>query len=632
MIQVNTNLVQVDAVVTDALGRQVTDLTAADFEIVEGGQVRRPDHCSYVAMGGGAATSAGASGVAAASAADAPAAGRRTFAFIVANPVINIQWSVSRNGVLTTGTVSLHRLAVPAYQRAGELLDWFVETQVGPQDLAAIGSAEVDLGVLSSFTSDRRVLGAATDRIRDGLMHQSAPVVSVSAHITETGVNTDLRNMVRQNLAVLDMADSTLRQLESLPGRKFVVLLSRGMLFNPSLSGSDVVRSRMRELIARANRAGVTFYTLSPTVIGNFGGIGTAAMSVRGPSLGGIVAGVEDLDGLTHLARETGGRAIYNTNDTRIGLGEILEENRGYYLLAYNPGEGAAGRPHQIKVRVRREGLRVRARSTAYAPVRTRPAAPPDPASALDSAIRARELKVDLTPLFASADGESAHITSLLRVGRGGARPDAEPAAGEGGVDKRALDLRVRVTGPDGRPVKEEAARISLGAGGDEDFSAQFTLPADRPGFYRVSAAALDAASGLMGSDTRFVEVPDLAKRRMSASTLVLLRGDPSSGAPLGELLAREFAPGALLRYRCYVYRAGPARLLVRVTVKRGAQTLTSTEQELSSAGGRGPVALSGALPLGGLPAGSYTLELSVASAGAKGEHPLVSSADFAVR
>jgi len=41
---------------------------------------------------------------------------------------------------------------------------------------------------------------------------------------------------------------------------------------------------------------------------------------------------------LISIAHETGGRAIYNTNDLRAGFADIMEENRGYYLLAYNPG------------------------------------------------------------------------------------------------------------------------------------------------------------------------------------------------------------------------------------------------------------------------------------------------------
>jgi hypothetical protein len=47
VLKTNASLVQVDAVVTDKQGRQVADLTANDFEIVEGGRTITPEYFSY---------------------------------------------------------------------------------------------------------------------------------------------------------------------------------------------------------------------------------------------------------------------------------------------------------------------------------------------------------------------------------------------------------------------------------------------------------------------------------------------------------------------------------------------------------------------------------------------------------
>ena len=54
VVRVNSNLVQVDAVVVDGRGRQVTDLQPSDFEVVEDGAPRRPEYAQYVAVDGGA--------------------------------------------------------------------------------------------------------------------------------------------------------------------------------------------------------------------------------------------------------------------------------------------------------------------------------------------------------------------------------------------------------------------------------------------------------------------------------------------------------------------------------------------------------------------------------------------------
>ena len=50
-IRVSTTLVQVDVVVTDREGRQVTNLTKDDFELFEYGKLRPITHFSYVRTG-----------------------------------------------------------------------------------------------------------------------------------------------------------------------------------------------------------------------------------------------------------------------------------------------------------------------------------------------------------------------------------------------------------------------------------------------------------------------------------------------------------------------------------------------------------------------------------------------------
>src|SRR5580658_7221955 len=51
VLRISVNLVQVDAVVTDSSGRQVTNLTADDFEILEDRQPQKITAFSYVSVG-----------------------------------------------------------------------------------------------------------------------------------------------------------------------------------------------------------------------------------------------------------------------------------------------------------------------------------------------------------------------------------------------------------------------------------------------------------------------------------------------------------------------------------------------------------------------------------------------------
>jgi hypothetical protein len=49
-IRTNVNLVQIDAIVTDAKDRQVTDLKAGDFEILQDGNPQVITNFSYISI------------------------------------------------------------------------------------------------------------------------------------------------------------------------------------------------------------------------------------------------------------------------------------------------------------------------------------------------------------------------------------------------------------------------------------------------------------------------------------------------------------------------------------------------------------------------------------------------------
>jgi hypothetical protein len=69
------------------------------------------------------------------------------------------------------------------------------------------------------------------------------------------------------------------------------------------------------------------------------------------------------LDTIRILAAETDGRAIVNTNDLDAGMKQIMRDSSAYYLLGYTSTLAKAdGRFHEIKVRVKRPGVQVRAR------------------------------------------------------------------------------------------------------------------------------------------------------------------------------------------------------------------------------------------------------------------------------
>jgi VWFA-related protein len=341
VLRINTTLLQVDAIVRDEKGQAITDLRAEDFVIVENGRTYPVEYCSYINLVSERPRTA------------APTDGRlsenelgRAIAFIITRPIIDANVVLTTpGGDIRSGSASNRSIAATDANTVRRLLHQFVDHQIGARDLVAIHSTERDLGVLANFTTDR-------DALRAAIEHATKPVPAASwvrVMVTNDGISGTL---VDQNLAVLQTLSDAIEQVQALPGRKLVVLVSRGFVIHPRLTGSEQVRDRLRELTAQANRAGIAIYTLNPRGLGLTSGT------------------LQDMDSLIALSQETGGRSVYNTNDLSIGFSEILKENEGYYLLGYQLADDEPNAPHKIKVQVKRPKLKAQSRQTIYSATR----------------------------------------------------------------------------------------------------------------------------------------------------------------------------------------------------------------------------------------------------------------------
>ena len=122
-------------------------------------------------------------------------------------------------------------------------------------------------------------------------------------------------------------------------GRKSILFFSQG----PPLPPSSPNEQRYRAAMEAANRGNVTIHVIDPRPLGSvgFGGANT----------------------LRRIAADTGGRAIVNTNDPTEQLNGVMADASAYYLIGYTPTRrGNDGKFHEIKVRVKRRGVRVTAR------------------------------------------------------------------------------------------------------------------------------------------------------------------------------------------------------------------------------------------------------------------------------
>ena len=133
--------------------------------------------------------------------------------------------------------------------------------------------------------------------------------------------------------------------------------------------GSAVMMD-LRRVFQTANRFNTSLYTVDPRGLATFEfdldqpvvNFRTDQRSLR-----------QTQDTLRVLAEETDGRAIVNQNNVRSGLRQMLSDSSSYYLLGYNSSLLATdGKFHEIDVRVKREGVRLRARKGYWAIHRTR--------------------------------------------------------------------------------------------------------------------------------------------------------------------------------------------------------------------------------------------------------------------
>ncbi len=180
--------------------------------------------------------------------------------------------------------------------------------------------------------------------------------------------------------------------LAGLPGVKMLLYLSDGLDTQPGAalatyaSGlcpaasaellsdalSEEMTDRFLELTRHANTNRVTIHALQATGLRSPGA--ASAVADRGPRGGGGLRSsgafearrrVAERAGLSLIARETGGRTVFDRNDFGADLIEIGREAGTYYSLAYElPPESGPGsrRSHRIEVKMADDSLTTRYR------------------------------------------------------------------------------------------------------------------------------------------------------------------------------------------------------------------------------------------------------------------------------
>ena len=663
VVRIATNLIQIDVTVTDKSGKIITDLRPDEISIFENGKKQSISNFSFV------------SNVRETTARSAKPAGPITPVPVPLTPPR--PENTRRTIALVADDLTLSWESTYYVRRA---LKKFVDEQMQDGDLVAIIRTAGGIGALQQFTTDKRQLYAAIEKIRwnplgagkvgafeplrgipPGMEEDEAPEGGRTMEEMERDLN-EFRSGVFAT-GTMGAVNYVVRGMQELPGRKSIVLMSDGFkLFTEDRNGfmeSSRVMASLRRLIDQANRASVVIYTLDPR------GLQALGLTAADDTSGRTVQQIDEemsgrrnelrdtQDGLVYLARQTGGFAIINNNDLSGGVRRILDD-QSYYLVAYVPDDETfdpkTRRYNRLDVKVTRPGARVRYRSGFFGISNEDRTAAVESGnqklvSALVSPFAVNDISLRLNALFGRNPAKVSIIRSLLHIGA------QNLAFTDGPNDSKILKFDILAVGfgDNGNPVDQisythtvtldkERHQAFLRRG----FVYDFTFPIKKPGAYQLRVAIRDHVTGKVGSANQFVEVPDLKKNRLTLSGAGLesmtlrewQQRNSGSSAPAGDPLTdtslRQYKKGSVLNYGFVIFNARTnqakqpdLRAKTRL-IRDGRIVFQGKPQPVSFAGQTDPKAVSymGSLSLGtGLGAGEYILEVGITDNLAKGKH-----------
>lgn len=309
-------LVRVDATVVDNKGLSVSTLTAADFEIEEDGVVQKIQTFKLIRLDGS-----------------------ETFEPWASDDVQPFELARDDIRVFLVFWDEYH---IPPHFIAARMRDdlvTFIRKMLGPRDVVAVMDVWTPMSHLK-FTRDFYSLLPQISALqgREGI-YTPPRNGSEEMHLREGRV--ELR---RAEVAVSALRSAMAHMSTLRPGRTTVLYLSREFL--PGRDPQDAF-SQTVELIQSASDANVALYSLNPD---------------------GLPMGRNRTGFLTDVARNSGGQALM-TNDLKVAFERATKATTASYLIGYAPTPlRHDGKFHEIKVKVKKGGLQVRAREGYWAP------------------------------------------------------------------------------------------------------------------------------------------------------------------------------------------------------------------------------------------------------------------------
>jgi VWFA-related protein len=612
VFKTGVDYVAVDVVVTDGNDVPVSNLTKEDFEIIDRGKPQVITEFQFVSI---------------------PVETRIVDVKAPRPPAADVATNLPSSPDSRLFVMVIDDLHIVESEIVGvrKIMTDFIAALSPDDEVAMVFVGRSDLS--QNFTNDVSRLLRAVDKVRDALGFGLDALARGPAP-EPGGMGGPLKtalNHARSSAQVLKNVATSLAG--SGHSRRAIVFVSSGSVLDPRMKTNEdkllaieLLHDDLQAAYDAARRADVPIYTIDPRgqVLPDDAVRGGMTRSSSFEIRSRIVENIKkQQDGLAEVAINTGGRAFLNSSDLTRAVREIVRENGSYYVLGFYPNPpDRDGKFHEIDVKVKRPGLRVRARGGYVAPA---PApAVTDTKPALDTAMSAGvnvsglSLQAIVSPLAPAAGGMRSAVTIEVTY------PVPE------NTRRISDDLRIHVLALDveGKvKAKVEQGRGFTGNAPEGRAVVTFLiddaidLPSE-PLTVRVGVAS--RALGRTGTVQLPVEVPR-ADGRLAISGLALTSDDqPPIGAmakdliadlvPFQPVVARSFAISDSLRVFGRLFWDSRDETVVVIVAVANARrevqppvlTLTGT-----ASGNRRQAELDTTLRLADLAPGSYVLRVS---------------------
>src|SRR5262249_22847335 len=359
----------------------------------------------------------------------------------------------------------------------------------------------------------------------------------------------------------------------------------------------------LRDIYDTANKNNVAIYAVDPRGLPGFEFDINENINIQTDSK--YLAST--MDTLRVLADNTDGRAIVNRNDISTGMKAITRDQSAYYLIGYNSSQAPSdGKFHEIKVRVKRPGVQVRARKGYWAlnqEQTARALAPPKPAvpKPVENAITSATARPSKATIVRTWIGSSRGDNGKTRVTfvweplqkSPGERPDGREEPARVSVMALGADgsLVFRGRVPDVALASAASPASASDASSPRQVQAGSRAPSRvvfdaPPGKVQLRLSVEGAASQVLRTEMREISVPAFAAAHPTLGTPAVLRGRTlpelnrlKADADAVPIAVREFTRTERLLIRVPAYGPGGTSPALKVHVLNRAGNAMSELQ-----------------------------------------------------